>query len=40
VVGDLAAHVALALVVTRAEILISHAGVSQQPGGLQLGVPR
>jgi hypothetical protein len=38
VVGDLAAGVALAVVVVRAEILIAHAGVSQQLGGLQLGV--
>ncbi len=27
VVGDLAAHVALALVVVRAEVLVTHAGV-------------
>jgi hypothetical protein len=39
VVGDLAAGVALAVVVVRAEILVAHAGVSQQLGGLQLGVP-
>jgi hypothetical protein len=39
VVGDMAAEVALALVVVRAGVLISHAGVSQQLGGLQLGVP-
>jgi hypothetical protein len=35
----MAADVALALVVVRAGVLISHAGVSQQLGGLQLGVP-
>ena len=40
VVGDLAAGVALALVVVRAEVLISHAGVGQQlVVDLQLGVP-
>ena len=40
VMGDLAADVALALVVVRAEILIAHAGVGQQlVVDLQLGVP-
>src|SRR6516162_2887455 len=40
VVGDLAAHVALALVVIRAEVLVPHAGVGQQlVVDLQLGVP-
>src|SRR5690348_16605047 len=40
VVGDLAADVALALVVVRAEVLIAHAGVGQQlVVDLQLGVP-
>ena len=39
VVGDMAADVALALVVVRAGVLTSHAGVSQQLGGLELGVP-
>ena len=39
VAGDLAAGVALALVVVRAEVGVAHAGVSQQRGGLQLGVP-
>jgi hypothetical protein len=34
VVGDLAAHVPLTLVVVRAEVLIAHTGVSQQLGGL------
>ena len=38
VVSDLPAGVALALVVVSAEVLIPHAGVSQQLGGLQLGV--
>ena len=38
VAGDLAAGVALAVVVVRAGVFIAHAGVSQQPGGLQLGV--
>ena len=37
--ADVAVHVPLAVVVVRAEVLISHAGVSQQLGGLQLGVP-
>jgi hypothetical protein len=39
VVGDLTADVALAVVVVRAEVGVAHAGVSQQLGGLQLGVP-
>src|SRR5215510_4379650 len=40
VVADLAADVALALVVVRAEVLIAHAGVGQQlVVDLQLGVP-
>ena len=39
VVGDLAADVALALVVVRAEVLVAHAGVGQQlVVDLQLGV--
>ena len=39
-VGDLAADVALAFVVVRAEVLVSHAGVGQQlVVDLQLGVP-
>ena len=40
VVGDLAADAGLALVVVRAEVLISHAGAGQQlVVDLQLGVP-
>ena len=39
VVGDLAAHVPLALVVVRAEVLISHTGVSQQRGAFSWVFP-
>jgi hypothetical protein len=39
VVGDLAAGLGAALVVVRAEVLVSHAGVGQElAGDLQLGV--